>query len=74
MFQDGHEICFVGDEAFRELSQVDPKADELIDEVRVTNTILGGDKPYIPTEIPVQVLKWLSIIIRLISFFTCGLM
>ena len=32
-FQDGHEICFVGDEAFRELSQVDPKADQLIDEV-----------------------------------------
>ncbi|XP_065891509.1 glyoxalase domain-containing protein 4-like isoform X1 [Dysidea avara] len=29
---DGHEICFVGDEAFRELSQVDPKADQLIDE------------------------------------------
>lgn len=25
---DGHEICFVGDEAFRELSQVDPQADE----------------------------------------------
>jgi len=32
-FQDGHEICFVGDEAFRQLSQVDPKADQLIDEV-----------------------------------------
>lgn len=31
LVQDGHEICFVGDEAFRELSQVDPKADELID-------------------------------------------
>jgi hypothetical protein len=30
---DGHEICFVGDEGFRELSRVDPKADELIDEV-----------------------------------------
>ncbi|XP_064649463.1 glyoxalase domain-containing protein 4-like [Lineus longissimus] len=28
---DGHEICFVGDEAFRELSQVDPAADELLD-------------------------------------------
>ncbi|UYV78393.1 GLOD4 [Cordylochernes scorpioides] len=27
---DGHEICFVGDEAFRELSQVDPKADDLL--------------------------------------------
>ncbi|KAL4224022.1 Glyoxalase domain-containing protein 4 [Mactra antiquata] len=29
---DGHEICFVGDEAFRELSQVDTKADELLDQ------------------------------------------
>ncbi|KAK7483728.1 hypothetical protein BaRGS_00025049 [Batillaria attramentaria] len=29
---DGHEICFVGDEAFRELSQVDPQADKLLDE------------------------------------------
>nr|CAG4646408.1 EOG090X09EK [Macrothrix elegans] len=29
---DGHEICFVGDEAFRELSQVDPKADQLLQE------------------------------------------
>lgn len=29
---DGHEICFVGDEAFRELSQVDPKADLLLDQ------------------------------------------
>jgi len=28
---DGHEICFVGDEAFRELSQVDPQADALLD-------------------------------------------
>lgn len=29
---DGHEICFVGDEAFRELSKVDPDADKLLDE------------------------------------------
>ncbi|XP_021346301.1 glyoxalase domain-containing protein 4-like isoform X1 [Mizuhopecten yessoensis] len=29
---DGHEICFVGDEAFRELSQVDDKADGLLDQ------------------------------------------
>lgn len=29
---DGHEICFVGDEAFRELSQVDPSADNLVNE------------------------------------------
>nr|XP_057936209.1 glyoxalase domain-containing protein 4 [Doryrhamphus excisus] len=28
---DGHEICFVGDEAFRQLSAVDPKGDELLD-------------------------------------------
>ena len=30
--QDGHEICFVGDEAFRELSRVDPEADRLLNE------------------------------------------
>ncbi|KAL1260586.1 hypothetical protein QQF64_008413 [Cirrhinus molitorella] len=29
---DGHEICFVGDEAFRQLSAVDPKGNELLDE------------------------------------------
>jgi len=29
---DGHEICYVGDEAFRELSQVDANADDLLDE------------------------------------------
>ena len=29
---DSHEICFVGREAFDELSQVDPKADELLDD------------------------------------------
>lgn len=34
---DGHEICFVGDEAFRELSQVDPKADNLLDEALTTD-------------------------------------
>lgn len=28
---DGHEICFVGDEGFRELSQVDPAANQLIE-------------------------------------------
>ncbi|KAH8859012.1 Glyoxalase domain-containing protein 4 [Schistosoma japonicum] len=28
--QDGHEICFVGDEAFRQLSQVDSQADSLL--------------------------------------------
>lgn len=28
---DDHEICFVGDEAFRELSQVDPKANDLLE-------------------------------------------
>ncbi|VDN33829.1 unnamed protein product [Cylicostephanus goldi] len=27
---DNHEICFVGDKGFRELSKVDPKADEHI--------------------------------------------
>lgn len=29
---DDHEICFVDDEAFRQLSQFDPKADEFLDE------------------------------------------
>jgi len=29
---DGHEICFVGDEGFRELSKVDPAADKLLEE------------------------------------------
>ncbi|XP_027900912.1 glyoxalase domain-containing protein 4 [Xiphophorus couchianus] len=28
---DGHEICFVGDEAFRQLSAVDPRGNELLD-------------------------------------------
>lgn len=28
-----HEICYVGDEGFRELSQVDPKAEKLLLEV-----------------------------------------
>ena len=31
IFQDGHEICFVGDEGFRELSLVDPDAAKLLD-------------------------------------------
>lgn len=35
---DGHEICFVGDEAFRELSQLDPKADQLL------NDAIAADK------------------------------
>ncbi|MBN3304900.1 GLOD4 protein, partial [Amia calva] len=30
---DGHEICFVGDEAFRELSRMDPGANTLLDAV-----------------------------------------
>lgn len=29
---DGHEICFVGDEGFRELSKVDPEANKLIEQ------------------------------------------
>lgn len=33
IFQDGHEICFVGDEAFKELSQVDPKGGALLQDV-----------------------------------------
>lgn len=34
---DGHEICFVGDEGFRDLSQVDPKADELLNKAIETD-------------------------------------
>jgi len=34
---DLHEICFVGDEAFRELSQVDPKGDQLLDDAMVAD-------------------------------------
>ncbi|XP_067421904.1 glyoxalase domain-containing protein 4 isoform X2 [Emydura macquarii macquarii] len=30
---DGHEICFVGDEAFRELSKMDPNGNKLLDDV-----------------------------------------
>ena len=29
---DGHEICFVGDEGFRELSRFDPQARSLLDQ------------------------------------------
>ena len=35
---DGHEICFVGSEAFDELSAVDPKGDELL------NAAMEADK------------------------------
>lgn len=35
---DGYEICFVGDEAFRELSRTDPKAEELL------TTAIAADK------------------------------
>ncbi|MBN3318885.1 GLOD4 protein, partial [Atractosteus spatula] len=31
ILQDGHEICFVGDEAFRELSRMDPNGNSLLD-------------------------------------------
>ncbi|XP_031556933.1 glyoxalase domain-containing protein 4-like [Actinia tenebrosa] len=34
---DGHEICFVGDEAFRELSKVDPEGDKLLTEAIVND-------------------------------------
>ncbi|NP_001376664.1 glyoxalase domain-containing protein 4 isoform 12 [Homo sapiens] len=30
--EDGHEICFVGDEAFRELSKMDPEGSKLLDD------------------------------------------
>ena len=31
--QDGHEICFVGEEGFNELSEVDPRAEVAFAEV-----------------------------------------
>ena len=31
MLQDGHEICFVDDESFCQLSEVDPEAQSLLD-------------------------------------------
>lgn len=40
MIQDGHEICFVGDGAFRELSQVDPKANDLLAKVKTALLIV----------------------------------
>lgn len=42
IMQDGHEICFVGDEAFRQLSAMDPKGNELLDEV-ISLSILSCD-------------------------------
>ncbi|NXF60301.1 GLOD4 protein, partial [Ciccaba nigrolineata] len=38
---DGHEICFVGDEAFRDLSKVDPNGDRLLDDAMAAD---GSDK------------------------------
>lgn len=36
---DGHEICFVGEQGFTDLSQVDPKANELLEEVNYLKTV-----------------------------------
>jgi len=33
ILKDGHEVCFVGDEAFRILSQLDTEADSLLSAV-----------------------------------------
>uniref|UniRef100_A0A8C3P7S2 Glyoxalase domain-containing protein 4 n=1 Tax=Chrysemys picta bellii TaxID=8478 RepID=A0A8C3P7S2_CHRPI len=44
---DGHEICFVGDEAFRELSKMDPNGNKLLDDHRIlapSQTILSGQR------------------------------
>lgn len=38
VFKDAHEICFVGDEAFRELSKVDPSGNALLDKVGIDPT------------------------------------
>ncbi|XP_025136699.1 glyoxalase domain-containing protein 4 isoform X1 [Bubalus bubalis] len=59
---DGHEICFVGDEAFRELSKVDPEGNKLLDDGSVPgptrNTRIPGcsspivSPPYLQTQNP----------------------
>ncbi|KAK2110426.1 Glyoxalase domain-containing protein 4 [Saguinus oedipus] len=44
---DGHEICFVGDEAFRELSKMDPEGSRLLDDLRqavVVDEAMAADK------------------------------
>ena len=38
---DGHEICFVGDEAFRELSKMDPKGRKLLDDVSLISKFIS---------------------------------
>jgi hypothetical protein len=41
--QDGHEICFVGDEGFRDLSAVDPEADAALNkEISRDKSSTGG--------------------------------
>ena len=47
---DGHEICFVGDEAFRKLSRVDPKASTLLDDA-IVNSIIKARKESIAFKI-----------------------
>lgn len=48
---DGYEICFVGEEGFSELSQVDPQAGQLIEDAIKNDRSddwfqnLGGGKP-----------------------------
>ena len=41
MLKDGHEVCFVGDEAFRILSQQDPHADSLLSAVSILYICCG---------------------------------
>jgi hypothetical protein len=41
LIQDGHEICFVGDEAFRELSKMDPEGSKLLDDVSLLSTFMS---------------------------------
>ncbi|MGH0191185.1 UNVERIFIED_CONTAM: hypothetical protein FKN15_057755 [Acipenser sinensis] len=38
---DDHEICFVGDEAFRELSKVDPNGDTLLDNISCNQSYIS---------------------------------
>ncbi|XP_026304148.1 glyoxalase domain-containing protein 4 isoform X2 [Piliocolobus tephrosceles] len=47
---DGHEICFVGDEAFRELSKVDPQGSKLLDDEVPSCPLPMSWHPHLPDQ------------------------
>ena len=61
--QDGHEICFVGDEAFRELSKVDPNGDELLNTVSISRILLESLSNTKPADI-LRVTFYFSVLYR----------